>query len=86
MKVEDAELEKMMVECTTAIREAMGGRFEEMGYILVVRSREVGRGFYLVASDVADKEAISWTLGAAALMVQREPGRMIHLGGSGTKH
>lgn len=75
--MDEKKLRELMETCSESVRESLGEEFAKLGYILLVRTREVGNGYYAIASDVGDTKLISATLHMGALLVEREPERMM---------
>lgn len=77
--MDNREMKEMMLAAGREVEEVIGTeRFRKMGYILIVRTREAGKsGFYAITSDVEDRGLVASTLGIAAVLVERDPERMI---------
>lgn len=75
--MEEKKLQDLMERACAAVRKELGDEFEKLGYIVVVRTREAGDGFYVIGSDVDNNDLIAHTLHIAGTMVARNPTRLV---------
>lgn len=75
--MDEEKIKAFLTEASEQVREVLGEDFEDVGFIIIMRTRVAGPGWFAIASDVEKVDLVNSTLRAAVRLTDFEPERVV---------
>lgn len=74
--MDEDKISSILIQASIAVAAAIGDDIDKLGFMLVIRTRDAGKGWLTISSDVTDLSVVAEALQHAAHVAKHEPDRL----------